>query len=190
MQRQNAAEKVISTCKDYFKAILVGMGKTFSMHIWDWLLPQAESTLNMLRPTNIAPKISAYAYIYWQHDFNKMPLAPIGYAVLVYNKPLARKRWDDHEIDGYYIKMSWEHYRCYKICSKNMRSTWVADMAVFKHQYITVPTVSKADAIVSVVNKLTQQNINKYWRDRETTTHATSNKFQLSCNKIHSTRSR
>ena len=54
-------KKTISMFRDHFKAILGGVDKTFPIFLWDWLLPQAESTLNMLWPTNIAPKISAYA---------------------------------------------------------------------------------------------------------------------------------
>ena len=50
MHRRNAAEKAIST----FKNILARVERIFSMHMWDQLLPQAESTLNMMHQTNIA----------------------------------------------------------------------------------------------------------------------------------------
>ena len=122
MHSRNAAEKAISTFKDYFKAILTGVDKTFWMHLWDRLLPQAESTHNMLWPTNIAPKISAYAYMYVQHYFNKMPLAPMDCAVLLHNKPKTRRILDNHVIKGHYIKTLREHYWCYKIWIKNTRS--------------------------------------------------------------------
>ena len=78
------------------------------MQLWDRLLAQAESTLNMLRQTNIAPKISAYAYTCEQHNFHKMPLASMSCAVLLKNKPDTRKTWDDHAMDGYYIEISRE----------------------------------------------------------------------------------
>ena len=73
MHWQNKAEKAISTFKDHFKAILAGVDKNFPMHLWNRLLPQAESTLKMLQKTNIEHKILAYAYMYGQHNFNKMP---------------------------------------------------------------------------------------------------------------------
>ena len=63
IHRQNLAKKAIGTFKDNFKEILVGVDKTIPIHLWDGLLPQAEATLNMLRTTNIAPTISAYAYM-------------------------------------------------------------------------------------------------------------------------------
>ncbi|KAL7478346.1 LOW QUALITY PROTEIN: hypothetical protein ACHAW6_006995, partial [Cyclotella cf. meneghiniana] len=81
MHRQNRAEKAIQTFKDHFVAILSGVDESFPMHLWDRLLPQAEMTLNLLRQSNVAPKVSAYAYMNGPYDFNKMPLAPMGCAV-------------------------------------------------------------------------------------------------------------
>jgi hypothetical protein len=49
--RRNLAEKAIQTFKDHFVAILCGADKSFPLHLWDRLLPQAEHTLNMLRPS-------------------------------------------------------------------------------------------------------------------------------------------
>ena len=82
-----------------------------------------------------------------------MPLAPIGCVVLLHNKPETRRTWDDHVIEGYYNKTSREHW-CYKIWFKNTRSIEVADTIFFKHQYITVPTITKADAIVAATTQL------------------------------------
>ncbi len=47
----NLAEKAIQTFKDHFVAILCGANKSFPLHLWDHLLPQAEHTLNMLQPS-------------------------------------------------------------------------------------------------------------------------------------------
>ena len=47
MHCHNTAEKAISTFKHHFKAILAGV---------DSLIPQAESTLKMLRPTKLHQK--------------------------------------------------------------------------------------------------------------------------------------
>ena len=104
------AKKAISAFNDHFQAILTEADNTFPMHLWDWLYPQAENTLNMTRPTNIALTISAYSYMYRQHDFNKMPSAPMGCVVMLHNKPDIRKTWDNHAIEGYYVEKSKEHY--------------------------------------------------------------------------------
>ncbi len=47
----NLAEKAIQTFKDHFVAILCGANKSFLLHLWDCLLPQAKHTLNMLQPS-------------------------------------------------------------------------------------------------------------------------------------------
>ena len=62
INRQNAAKKSISMFKDNFKAILE-VDNTFPIHFWYQLLTQAEHTLNIMKPTNIAPTVSAYAYM-------------------------------------------------------------------------------------------------------------------------------
>ena len=65
IDRQNVTEKAISMFKDW-------VDSTFLMHLWDRLLSQAEATLNMMRPANLVPTISVYAYMYGQHDFDKI----------------------------------------------------------------------------------------------------------------------
>jgi hypothetical protein len=47
--QRNLAEKAISTFKAHFISILSGTNTNFPLHLWDWLLPQAEHTLIMLR---------------------------------------------------------------------------------------------------------------------------------------------
>ncbi len=48
--RRNHTKKAIQTFKDHFVAILCRADKVFPLNLWDLLLPQAENTLNMLRP--------------------------------------------------------------------------------------------------------------------------------------------
>ena len=149
-------QKKQSAIQGSFHHNLVEINQNFSIHLWDRLLPQAESTLRMWRTTNIAPWILVYPYMYGHHNFNRMPLAPLRCTVLLHNKPAIRKTWENHTSEGYYIEMSREHYRCYKIWSTKIRSTQVADTVFFKHHYITMPTVSKADKIVVAANKIIQ----------------------------------
>ena len=101
---------MISIFKNHFKSILAGVDKTFPMHLWDRLLMQIESTFNMLQQTNIAPTVSSYAYMYGQHNYNNMSLAPMGYAALIHIKPATKKAWDSNATNGYYLGTSREHY--------------------------------------------------------------------------------
>ena len=108
-------KKAFRQQKNHIKAILAGMDKTFPLHLWDGLLPQAEVSLNMLLPSSIRAQILAYAYMYGHHDDNQMPLAPIGCAVLVHNKLSIRESWDPSSIDSYYSGTSRNDYWCFNM---------------------------------------------------------------------------
>jgi hypothetical protein len=107
---RNLVERAIKTFKNHFKAIIKGVDDNFPMNLWDRLLPQAVFTLNLLQQSNIAPTVSAYQYIHGAFDYNKMPLAPMGYAVQICERSEKRGSWAFNSIDGWYIRTSPEHY--------------------------------------------------------------------------------
>lgn len=76
------------------------------MNLWDKLLPQTKMTLNMLRQLNVTPTSLAYQYLYGLHNYKKMPLAPMGCAVLVHEKKGRSGTWNTHAVDGWYIGTS------------------------------------------------------------------------------------
>jgi hypothetical protein len=79
--RRNAAERAIQTFKGHFISVLAGAADGFPINQWDELLPQTILTLNLLRQSNVAPHISAYAYHHRSFDYNQMPIAPMVCAV-------------------------------------------------------------------------------------------------------------
>ena len=86
VHRRNAAERAIRTFKNHFISVLATADPEFPVAEWDRLLPQAELTLNLLRPCRLNPKLSAYAYLFVSFEFNRTPLAPAGMKVLVHKK--------------------------------------------------------------------------------------------------------
>ena len=66
------------------KACLATLDPDFPLREWDPLLPQIELTLNLLRTAKVNPKLSAYEVLEGAFDYNKTPLAPPGYKVLVH----------------------------------------------------------------------------------------------------------
>ena len=97
----------------------MGCDETFSMREWHRLLPQMELTLNLLRQSNVRPNISAQAYVQGViHDYNRMPLAPLGCSTQCFVGPENRASFGEHSIDSWYIGTSDEHYRCYKVFAK------------------------------------------------------------------------
>ena len=59
IHRINAAERAIRTFKNHFIAGLATIDPEFPILEWDWLLLQAETTLNLLRTSRINLKLSA-----------------------------------------------------------------------------------------------------------------------------------
>jgi hypothetical protein len=69
--RRNAAERATRSFKEHLIAGLFSTDdKSFPMHLWDRLLPQAVIALNMLRTSRINPKFTASTHIDGQYDFN------------------------------------------------------------------------------------------------------------------------
>jgi hypothetical protein len=101
--RRNAAERAIRSFKDHLIAGLCSIDKSFPMHLWDRLLPQAVITLNMLRTSRINPKLSASTHIYGQYDFNRAPMAPPDTRIIAHETPNRRRTWAPHGQDGWYI---------------------------------------------------------------------------------------
>ena len=93
-------QKKTQTFKGNFKSSLCGVAEDFPMNLWDCLIPQEELTCNLLHQSNVDPKVSAQAYAFGPHDFNRMPLAPMGCAVKIHKKPSKRKTWGVHSVDG------------------------------------------------------------------------------------------
>jgi hypothetical protein len=153
--RRNKAEKAIQTFKDHFVAILCGADTSFPLNLWDLLLRQAEHTLNMLRPARMTPTVSAYTYLWGQHDYNTNPFAPLGCKVESHLVPSIRETWAPHTASGYYVGTSWEHYRCHEVYIIDTRHTRICSSVFFKHKYLTMPSLTPADALIQAADNLT-----------------------------------
>ena len=152
--QRNIAERAIQTFKNHFTAILAGVDPKFPIFLWCKLLPQAVLTLNLMRPSNVAPKISAHAYMHGQFNYDAMPLAPMGCAVQLYLKPHRRKTWGKHSVDGWYLGASDKHYRCHKVWNVETKAERVSDTVFFKHKYITQPTLTPEDVMIRAILNL------------------------------------
>jgi hypothetical protein len=109
--RRDSAERAIKSFKYHLIAGLCSTDKSFPMHLWDRILPQAVMTLNMLKNSRINPKLSAATHIFGQYDFNRAPMAPPGTIIIAHETPGRRRTWAPHGKDGWYIGPALEHYR-------------------------------------------------------------------------------
>jgi hypothetical protein len=69
--RCNAAERAIITFKEHFVTGLSSVDPSFTLHLWDRLLTQAEFTFNLLRISRLHPQLSAAAHFHGLVDYNK-----------------------------------------------------------------------------------------------------------------------
>ena len=161
VHRRNAAERAIQTFKDHFLAGLATCDPTFPVREWDRLLHQAELTINLLRNSRVNPSLSAWAYLFGPHDFNKMPLAPPGTKVIVHDKPGQRGSWDYHGQDGFYIGPAPSHYRCLKTFIPKTRAERISDTVTLLPHKVPIPNPSLKDHIISTSEQLIHLLTNK-----------------------------
>jgi hypothetical protein len=83
--RLNPAERAIQTFKNHLISILHGCDNKFPARLWCQIIPQVIMTLNMLRRSQINPKLSTYTQIFGVFDYNRTPLAPIGTRTIKHN---------------------------------------------------------------------------------------------------------
>ena len=90
VHHMNASKKSIGTFKDNFLAGLCSVNPNFQMYLWCRLIPLATTTLNILRPSRINPRLSSKALLNGAFDYNKTTLATPGTKVLLHKKPAKR----------------------------------------------------------------------------------------------------
>jgi hypothetical protein len=131
VHRTNLREKAIGTFKDHFIAGLCSVDPNFPMHLWCRLLPLATTTLNLLRPARLNPKLSAEAFLNSAFDYNRTPLAPPGTKILIHETPSQRKTWSPQAVDGWYLGAAPVHYRCHRTYVPTTRSERIARTVEF-----------------------------------------------------------
>jgi hypothetical protein len=153
--RRYSAERAIRSFKDHVITGLCSTDKSFPMHLWDRLLPQAVITLNMLRTSRINPKLSAATHIYGQYDFNRAPMAPPGTRIIAHLTPNRRRTWAPHGQGGWYIGPALEHYRCYTVYITKTRGERVVETVDFSPENFTLPFPSAQDLATKAAEELT-----------------------------------
>jgi hypothetical protein len=153
--RRNLAERAIRSFKDHLKDGLCSTDKSFPMHLWDILLPQAVITLNMLRTSRINPRLSAATHIFGQYDFNRAPMAPPGTRIIAHETPSRRRTWAPHGQDGWCIGPALEHYRGYTVYITKTRGDRIVETVDFFSKKFILPFPSAQDLATQTAADLT-----------------------------------
>eukprot|EP00957_Ditylum_brightwellii_P193485 14733778-Ditylum_brightwellii.AAC.1 len=127
MHQTNAAEKAVQTWKIHFLAGLTSLPDEFPITYWCCLIPQANLTLNLIRPCRQNPTLSAQAAIHGCYNFEAMPLAPPGTKCFIHIKPHKRASWGFHAEDAWYVGLALKHYWCYTVVMKQFTAQRITD---------------------------------------------------------------
>jgi hypothetical protein len=152
--RLNHAERAIQTFKNHFIVILYGTDSGFPAKQWDRLIKQAVMTLNMCRPSQINPKLSAYQQVWGNFDFNKTPLAPPGCKVVVHERAMERGAWACHGVVGYYIGPAMNRYRNYNSYIPDTKGIRTTNTLEFFPEKVDIPTTSTTDRLARATEDL------------------------------------
>jgi hypothetical protein len=101
------------------------------------------------------PTVSAYAYLWGKHTYNANPFTPLGCKVEAHVTPGTHDTSTPHTASGFYIGNAWEHYRCHEIYICNIKHTWTCLTVFFKHKYLTMPSITPANALICAADYLT-----------------------------------
>ena len=82
---------------------MAGTDENYPIREWDRGVEQSQRTLNMLRPCQINPKLSADAFLEGQHDYNAVTFPPLGRRMLVFEGPEKRSSWGFHGVEGFSV---------------------------------------------------------------------------------------
>jgi hypothetical protein len=154
IHRRNAAERAIRTFKNHFIAGLCSTNPDFPLRLRDKLLPQAETTLNLLRAARVQPNMSAYEIMFGAYDYNKHPLMPPGTKVVVHEKPGQQASWDPHGKQGWYIGPAMEHYRGHRCHINATNAERISETVEFFHHVDPIPTITPHEATIIAAEAL------------------------------------
>ena len=129
-QRAPSAPSSITLLQDYTRRNLY-----FPMKNWDRLLKQAEITLNLLCLPRLNPRLSSYAQLNGEFDFNRTPIAPPGTITLVHYKTHNRGILAPQGHEDWYVRPVMLQYLCLTSFIPKTAKERVSDTTDFYRQH-------------------------------------------------------
>eukprot|EP00804_Cyclotella_cryptica_P018372 CCRYP_015481-RA/>CCRYP_015481-RA protein AED:0.17 eAED:0.17 QI:0/0/0/1/1/1/2/0/862 len=145
--RVNAAERAIQTWKEHWLSGMGTLDPTCPIQLWCQFIEQGQDTLNLLRVSRVNPKLSAYAVLDGQFNFDKTPLAPVGTRALILLDPNSRKTWQSHALDAWYVGPAKNHYRNYRFFIPTTKGYRISGSAKFFPKHTKMPAIEPGDTV-------------------------------------------
>lgn len=124
--RANNAERAVQTFKNHFISSLATCDPLYPVTAAVKILPIANLTLNLLRPSHISG-LSAYEEMFGPFDSNRYILHPIGTRVITLDAPENRLSFAPHGVEGFYTGPAMQHYRCHEIYCPHSQAIRISD---------------------------------------------------------------
>ena len=81
----------------------------------------------------------------------QLPLAPLGIRVVMHKKPSQRGSWAPHGVDGFYLGLALQHYRCYRGWVVKTQRERVVDTVAWHPQAIVMPGASEKELLTKAL---------------------------------------
>lgn len=101
--------------------------------------------LNLLRASRRNPKLSAYAILKGEFNFNKSPLVPPGSKELLYKDTKLQTSFAPHAKYAWYIEPAMQYYCCCKFWLPKTGGTRIAKTAKFFPPHFLMLTINKCN---------------------------------------------
>ena len=145
----------IQTWKDHFLSGMASTHPYFPLSQWCKLVEQGNINLNLLLPSILNPKMSAYAQVFGSFNDQRTPLPPSVMKVMAHVLPTDCRLFDPHAIKGFSVGVTMEHYRWFKIFIPSTGGVFIADTVIwFPHSSLKLPIPYKYELICSAIDYL------------------------------------
>eukprot|EP00804_Cyclotella_cryptica_P019091 CCRYP_014473-RA/>CCRYP_014473-RA protein AED:0.49 eAED:0.63 QI:0/0/0/1/0/0/2/0/160 len=103
-------------------------------------IEQGQDTLNLLRVSRVNPKLSAYAILDGQFNFDKTPLAPVGTRSLILLDPNTCRTWQSHALNAWYLGPAKNQFRNYRFFLPSTKGYRISGSAKFFPKHTKMPS--------------------------------------------------
>ncbi len=93
-------------------------------------------------------------HVHGAHNYMQKHFTLIGCVVQMHAKPDNHLSWDTRLEPGFNLGTSMEHHQCFRVYVTRTKATRISDTTLFKHQYITSPTISPESHVVAAAQQL------------------------------------
>ena len=127
----------------------------FPLSQWCKLVEQGNITLNLLRPSRLIPKLSAYVQVFDAFNYQKTLLSPPGMKVLAHSLPINHRSFDPHSIKSFSVGVAMEYYHWFKIFIPSTGGVFIADTVIwFPRSSLKLPIPYKDELLCSAIDYL------------------------------------